>query len=96
MSDTLKVEALVRQLAPLLHGNDPWIIGAALAELTSIWLAGNVDLKSAEATFRWRQEVHTQQIALIRKLTNVNAKEMGLPYEDDGAREGADNPRSAM
>jgi hypothetical protein len=42
-----QLDALLNQIAPRLEGQHPIIIGAALAELTGIWLAGHID---ADAT----------------------------------------------
>lgn len=36
-----EAEALVRQISKLLAGRNPGVIGAALADLTSMWVAGH-------------------------------------------------------
>lgn len=43
-----QLEALLDKIAPLLEGQHPVVIGAALAELTGIWLAGHIDGDAAD------------------------------------------------
>ena len=73
-------EALAEKIAPMFAGLDPDIIGAALADLTAIWLAGHRIVDDGLATAQLRDEVLRAHTRVIRKLTTLNAKIMGTHY----------------
>ena len=52
-----EVETLVRQIAPLLAGRPAVVQGAALADLTAIWLAGHLIEGDANATRAMRKRI---------------------------------------
>jgi hypothetical protein len=62
--DQIAVDTLVNTIRPLLAGKLPEIQGAALADLTSLWLAGH------HPTLR--EEVLKLHIEFIRQLVPVN------------------------
>jgi hypothetical protein len=57
---------LLDQIRPMLHGRDPGVQGAVLADLTAIWLAG-----WAPAI---REDVLRMHMEQIRVLIEVNEK----------------------
>ena len=57
---------IVEKVKPFFAGHDPVIQGAALAELTSLWLAGH-ELKQ-------RANLLEIQNTTIRELTTLNAE----------------------
>ena len=71
------VERIRPALFPLLAGKHPEIQGAALADLTAIWLAGHVHPGDPEMTAGLRESLLELHITAIRKLIPVNAKAMG-------------------
>lgn len=72
-----EVEKLVRQIAPLLAGRPPSVQGAALADLTAIWLAGHLIESDANATRAMRKRILDGHTAKVRELVPINAKIMG-------------------
>lgn len=75
--DTRLVVELVERVRPLFAGHDPRVIGAALADLTAIWLAGHVIEGDPEETDALRGRLMLEQMQAARELTAINAKEMG-------------------
>lgn len=57
---------LVDQVKPIFAGKGPHVQGAALTELTSLWLAGHPPAM--------REKLLEIQIASIRELIKVNAE----------------------
>lgn len=43
-----RVEAIVEQCKPLFAGEQPYVVGAALADLVAIWLASHLTADKAE------------------------------------------------
>lgn len=74
---TRRVEELVERVRPLLAGVPPEIVGAALADLTAIWLAGHYVEGDAVKTDRVRGALMLEQWRAVRRLTAVNADMMG-------------------
>lgn len=72
------VSTLVRVIRPFLAGKDPNIAGAALADLTAIWIAGHREA-TKEETDRLRDELLTMHLEAIEALIPVNAREMEKP-----------------
>jgi hypothetical protein len=64
----VRIETLVRQLARLLTGQPSARTGAALADLTAIWIKGHVVPDDPPATDRGREELLAFQVETIRKL----------------------------
>jgi hypothetical protein len=66
----LAVEALKlsRQIKPLLYGRDPGVVGAALADLVSLLIAGHHP--------SLRDEILLTHIDTVRTLIAANAKEI--------------------
>jgi hypothetical protein len=58
------VADLVRQISPILHGHQPQVIGAVLADLTAMWLAGHPNYL--------REEILEQNTGLVRELIEPN------------------------
>jgi hypothetical protein len=75
------VENLVKKIKPLLAGNAPELLGAALAELLSIWLAGHVVVGDPEATGELRAKLLAAHCVAVRQLTRVNARMLGTEGE---------------
>ena len=63
-----KYEEALAALAPMLHGLDPAVTAAVLADLTAIWLAG-FQGEDAEAVREALLEAH---VRTIRSLIPVN------------------------
>jgi hypothetical protein len=60
------IDALSKQIAPLLHGYDPGIIGAVLADLTATWLAGwQGSEKDKRKIRRTLLRLHVEQIKAL-------------------------------
>jgi hypothetical protein len=72
------VGKLVHVIRPILAGKDPNIVGAILADLTAIWIAGH-RAASKEETDRLRDELLTMHIKAIELLIRSNAREMEEP-----------------
>lgn len=66
--DAIRSQVLVERIRPMLAGERPEVVGAALADLTAIWLAGHVG-PDAEAM---RSEILDMHVAAIRDLVPIN------------------------
>jgi hypothetical protein len=71
----------VRTIQPLLHGKGTFVQGAALADLTSIWLAGMFVFGDSNevdrvATDKLRKDMMEQHVASIFGLIPVNEDEI--------------------
>lgn len=75
--DPKRVTELVERVRPLFAGQHPAVIGAALADLTAIWLGGHVVRGDPEETDALRGRLMLEQMRAVGGLTAVNAKEMG-------------------
>jgi hypothetical protein len=71
-ADADKIEWLVQAIRPILAGNPPQIVGAALADLLAIWLASHVYPGDDVATTCARERLLDAHIELVRKLIPVN------------------------
>ena len=74
-----RVEDLVRQIGPILHGMGPELQSAALADLTAMWLAGNVALDPAggidrERTDTLREDLLRLWLKTMHDLVPVNER----------------------
>lgn len=77
MSVTQEVEALSGEISPLLHGRAPDIVGAVLADLTAMWLAGHVVQGDPEAAENLREQLLLMHVRTIERLTIVYARLIG-------------------
>jgi hypothetical protein len=73
-------ETLAALLGRYFVGVDADIVGAALADLTAIWLAGHCVENDGLATAKFRDEIHRLHIKTIHRLVKLNAKMMGTDY----------------
>jgi len=71
------VTDLVEAARPLFAGKPHPVVGAALADLTAIWLAGIVVQGDEGETDRLRGRLMLGQMQTVRRLTAVNAGMMG-------------------
>jgi hypothetical protein len=68
---------LAEQIKPFFAGKNPVLIGGALVELASIWLAGHVVRNDPKATFELRAQILAVHVEAITSLVNVNAEMIG-------------------
>jgi hypothetical protein len=68
--------AIVDQIAPLLAGKPAGLLGAALADLLAIWLAGHHVAGDEKATRTLRAELLAMHLLAVDSLVPVNAKIM--------------------
>jgi hypothetical protein len=68
----IEARALVHDIAPLLHGRDPGIVGAALADLTAMLIAGHHPVTRAGLMKR--------HFALVRALVPINHEIIMQPF----------------
>jgi hemerythrin len=72
-----EIMELVERARPIFAGQDPAVIGAALADLTARWLAGHVLADDPAATDQLRGDLMLEQVRLVRRLTVINARDLG-------------------
>lgn len=77
MSDARKVVALVNRIRPVLAGQPPQLVGAALADLLAVWLVSHSVEGDENATRDVRAELLANHCGQVRRLTTVNAKILG-------------------
>jgi hypothetical protein len=68
---------LVERVRPLFACQPPEAVGAALADLTAIWLASHVVRGDPAETDALRGRLMFEQTQAVRALTAINAQEMG-------------------
>lgn len=68
-----EVSRLVHDIGTMLHGRDPAVQSATLADLLAIWLAGHVNLEDAAETERLRTSLLLAHMALVHDLVKPNA-----------------------
>lgn len=73
---TEQVEALAGALGELLHGEDPRVVGGALADVLAMYIAGHVVFGNAEATMRVRTAALALHIDIVQSLIPVNAADI--------------------
>jgi hypothetical protein len=76
-SQTRAIAAIVDQIRPLLAGHPAPIVGAVLADLLAIWLAGHHVAGDSDATRKTRAELLAMHCGMVRELVPVNAKIIG-------------------
>lgn len=74
--DTRLVAELVERARPIFAGQPPEVVGAALADLTAIWLASHVVEGSWTETDALRGDLMLMQVRAVRRLTAVNSEEL--------------------
>lgn len=72
MTDADAVEQLVELIRPLLAGRAPGIQGAALADLTAIWVAGHIILGKRTETEAMRERLLMGHMDMVRELIRLN------------------------
>jgi hypothetical protein len=72
-----EANALVEQVKPLFAHQRPDVCGAALCELTAMWLAGYVAPGSQRATEKVRADMLQRQMLTVKRLTPVIAQAIG-------------------
>jgi len=77
MTTPHRVTELVERARPVFAKQDSAAVGAALADLTAIWLAGHVVRGEPAETDRLRETLLRLHVDMISRLTAVNAEEMG-------------------
>jgi hypothetical protein len=75
--DPQRVTELVERALPLFAGQDPAVIGAALADLTAIWLASHVVRGDKAGADSLRAEILLEHVEAVRRLTAINAQQLG-------------------
>jgi hypothetical protein len=68
-----KVKILTDRISPILHGHNPEIQGAVLAELLATWLAGHVVPGDRMQTILLRGRLFHEHMKIVRDLTKLNA-----------------------
>jgi hemerythrin len=68
---------LVERVRPLFAGQDPAVVGAALADLTAIWLASHVVRGDPKETDALRGRLMLAHMQAVRALTAINAQQLG-------------------
>lgn len=64
----IEVQEVVAQCAECLHGRDPEIQGAALADLVSMWVAGHFGPEG------FREQLIEEHVDTVRRLLPINEK----------------------
>ena len=72
-----KVARLVEKIRPLLAGQNPDLIGAALADLTATWAAGHLVPNNPDQTAMLRASLLALHVEAVCRLVDVNAKMIG-------------------
>jgi hypothetical protein len=73
-----KVQLLTDRISPILHGHDPEIQGAVLAELLATWLTGHVVPGDRMQTILLRGRLFHEHMKMVRDLTKLNAMRIAL------------------
>jgi hypothetical protein len=74
MISTTDIEDIVERVGPILAGNPPEVVGAALADLFAMWLAGHFDERGPAATAELREELIAKWLEAARQLIEPNEK----------------------
>jgi len=75
------VEALVKQLRPVLAGHPPEVQSGAIADCLATFLAGHVVRGDPKGTKKLRERILSAVIVAVHKLIEPNAKEIGTWQE---------------
>jgi hypothetical protein len=68
------VDEIVQRIRPILAGNAPEVVGGALADLFSMFLAGHFDEKGPAETAVLREQLISQWLDTVRQLIEPNEK----------------------
>jgi len=80
---TEAVVDLVEQVRPLFAGRAPHLVGAALADLLAMLLAGHMVPGDRTATHDVRERLLALHIEAVRRLIPINAKIMDAEVTHD-------------
>jgi hypothetical protein len=72
-ADPDQVGELVERVRPLLAGQDPPVVGAALADLLAIWVAGHIVTDDPKATDMLRAVLLANHFRAVSGLVPINA-----------------------
>jgi hypothetical protein len=72
MSGAEDVEAIVEAVKPHFVGQPGDIVGAALADLLSLWLAGHVIPDDLQTSHRHQERLLKLHIKMVRALVPIN------------------------
>ncbi len=67
-----QITSLINQIRPILAGQPPDIVGAALADLTATWIAGYRLRGDPEQTDRWHTDLLARHTAMVELLIQHN------------------------
>jgi hypothetical protein len=76
---TIEIARAVQRIKPLLAGRPPDMVGAILADLLAIWIAGHQVEGDAKSTRLLRADLSQLHWAAVRELIPINAKILGTP-----------------
>lgn len=76
---TAPVRKIVAEARPIFAGQASSHVGAALADLLAIWLAGHFVPGNPESTRGLREALLTSHIEHVRALIGPNAHAIGAP-----------------
>lgn len=95
-SDSMADEVMetVAKISPYLSGRHPDVVGAILADLVAMWLAGHQprDGKTKDQALWARKELLTEWVGLAEKLIPVNEKIVHLAMENGATPYDEDKP----
>jgi hypothetical protein len=74
------VASIVDRVRPILTGNPPEVVGAALADLFATLLAGHFDDRGPAATAELREELIARWLETARQLIEPNEKMLLARY----------------
>jgi hypothetical protein len=72
LPDPREAGVLVDLIGPILHGQNPVIQGAALADLFAMWIAGHFDTEGHTAELR--EQIIADWMHTVRRLIPVNER----------------------
>lgn len=76
---TAPIRKMVEEARPIFAGQPSLHVGAALADLLAIWLAGHFIPGNAESTRSLREALLTNHVEHVRGLIGPNAHAIGAP-----------------
>lgn len=83
------VASIVEWVRPILAGKEPEVIGAALADLFAMLLAGHFDARGAAETDALREQFIAHWLDTVRKLIGPNEQKILARYWPVDKRERA-------
>jgi hypothetical protein len=79
VDDAQTIQKLFDHVRPQFGGYKPQVVGAALADLTALWLAGHYVADDPEATRGLRGDLLRLHITMIKQMIGPNSKIVGSP-----------------